>query len=46
MAYKMAKYLIQAGRVSGMADTLGALWLGGALTDDQYAELAALIGHA
>ena len=39
----MAKYLIQKGRTAGLADKLGALLLGGAITDEQYAELAAML---
>ena len=43
MAYTFAKFLIQRGRVEGMADKLGVLLLGGSITDAQYQELIALI---
>lgn len=43
MTYKMAKFLIERGRVSGMADKLGVLWLAGALTDEEYYELVGMI---
>ena len=43
MSYKLAKYLIQRGRTTGMADRLGVLFLGGAITEEQYNELAAML---
>ncbi len=43
MSYTFAKFLIERGRTAGMADKLGVLWLGGALTDSQYQELVAML---
>lgn len=43
MAYRLAKYLIGIGRTDGMADKLGALMLGGSISEDQYTELVALL---
>ena len=43
MGYKLAKYLIQRGRTTGMADRLGVLFLGGAVTEEQYNELTAML---
>ena len=43
MSYKLAKYLIQRGRTTGMADRLGVLFLGGAITEEQYNELTAML---
>lgn len=43
MAYRLAKYLISIGRTDNMADKLGALMLGGSITDEQYTELVALL---
>ena len=43
MSYKLAKYLIQRGRTAGMADRLGVLFLGGAITEEQYNELTAML---
>lgn len=43
MSYKLAKYLIQRGRITGMADRLGVLFLGGAITEEQYNELTSML---
>lgn len=43
MSYKLAKYLIQRGRTTGMADRLGVLFLGGAITEEQFNELVAML---
>ena len=43
MSYKLAKYLIQRGRTTGMADRLGVLFLGGAITAEQFNELTAML---
>ena len=43
MSYKLAKYLIQRGRTTGMADRLGVLFLGGAITEEQYNALTAML---
>lgn len=41
--YKLVKALIDAGRTAGMADKLGVLWLGGSISETQYAELVMLL---
>lgn len=43
MSYMLAKFLIEKGRTSGMADKLGVLLLGGAITQDQYNELVVML---
>lgn len=43
MTYKMVKFLIERGRTEGLADKLGILMLGGAITEEQYMELAAML---
>jgi|GEM_PF-1792407 len=43
MAYRLAKYLISIGRIDRMADKLGALMLGGSITEQQYTELVGLL---
>ncbi len=43
MTYTMVKYLIEKGRTTGLRDKLGVLLLGGAISDEQYMELAAML---
>lgn len=43
MSYKLAKFLIQQGRTADMADRLGVLFLGRAITAEQFNELTAML---